>query len=182
MEAAIFHVESDAGKLLKIFARSITEWAKEGETASEENDNNDKDSKSSVEAEDEKTMKTGKEKLATAETLSTIADYCNDVLAFLQAVAVNSPRVIADPLSLRVDKRARLVSLLERRQPPHTTKSGSTRPHGSHGRLDQRSDQAAHHKSTPPRRRCPTRGGNGDQGVGSSPTNGQARHPGGEFY
>ena len=33
-EAAILYVESDAGKLLKILACSVTEWAKEGENAS----------------------------------------------------------------------------------------------------------------------------------------------------
>ena len=38
--------------------------------------------------------------------LTTIANYCNDVLALLQAVAVKSPRVITAPLSLRADKRA----------------------------------------------------------------------------
>ena len=42
-EAAILHVESDAGKHLKIFARSIMEWAKEGENTSEADDDNDKD-------------------------------------------------------------------------------------------------------------------------------------------
>ena len=45
---------------------------------------------------------------AAAKTLATITDDCDDVLAFLQAVAVNSPRVIAAPLSLCPDKRARV--------------------------------------------------------------------------
>ena len=31
-EAVILYIESDAGKLLKIFSRSITEWAKEEDT------------------------------------------------------------------------------------------------------------------------------------------------------
>ena len=35
-EDAILHGELDTGELLKIFARSITEWAKEEETASGE--------------------------------------------------------------------------------------------------------------------------------------------------
>ena len=39
--------------------------------------------------------------------LATIAENCDNVLAFLQAVAVKSPQVTADPLSLRVDKHVR---------------------------------------------------------------------------
>ena len=45
---------------------------------------------------------------ASAETLATIADYFDDVLAFLQAVAIKSPRVLAAPLSLCADKRVRV--------------------------------------------------------------------------
>ena len=45
---------------------------------------------------------------ATAETLAPFTVDCNDVLAFLQAVAVKSPRVIAAPLSLRAYKKARV--------------------------------------------------------------------------
>ena len=37
--------------------------------------------------------------------MSTIADDCDDFLAFLQAVAVKYPRFIAAPLSLCADKR-----------------------------------------------------------------------------
>ena len=37
-------------------------------------------------------------KTATAETLASFAVDCGDVLAFLQAVAVKSPRAIAAPL------------------------------------------------------------------------------------
>ena len=40
--------------------------------------------------------------------LSTITDNCDDVLSFLQTVAVNSPRVTAAPLSLHTNKRARV--------------------------------------------------------------------------
>ena len=99
-KAAILHEELDAGELLKNIDRSITEWAKEGETTSGEDDDNDEDSEVSVETKDEKTTETGKAKLATAETLVIIADNYDNVLAFLQTVAVNSPRVIAAPLSL----------------------------------------------------------------------------------
>ena len=55
-----------------------------------------------------KSSKPGKAKQATAKTLTTIADDCDDVLAFLQAALVKPPRVIADPLYLRADKRARV--------------------------------------------------------------------------
>ena len=107
-EAAILHGESDAGELLKIFSRSITEWAKEGENSSKADDDNDEDSVITIEAEDKKMAKPGKEKQATAKTLTTIADDCGDVLVFLQAVAVKSPRVIAAPLSPCANKRARV--------------------------------------------------------------------------
>ena len=107
-EAPIIHEELDAGELQKIFARSITEWAKEGENASGKKDDTEKDSEDSVETEDEMTSNTGKVMLATANTLVPFTDDCNDVLAFLQAVAVKSPRVIAAPLSLRADKRERV--------------------------------------------------------------------------
>ena len=53
-------------------------------------------------------MKPGKANQATAETLTTIADNFDDVLAFLQDVAVKSPLIIADPLSLHTDKRTRV--------------------------------------------------------------------------
>ena len=78
-EAAIINGESDVGKHLKIFARSITEWAKEEETASREDDNNNEDSKVRVEAEGEKTTKTGKANNSTVETLTNIVDDCSDV-------------------------------------------------------------------------------------------------------
>ena len=100
--------ESDAGKFLNIFARSITEWAKERETSSGEDNNDNKDSENGVLAEEEKIMNKHKVNQATAETLATIEDDCDDVLAFLQAVAFKYPRVIAAPLSLRADKCARV--------------------------------------------------------------------------
>ena len=57
--------------------------------------------------------KPGKAKQASAETaaaemLASFAVDCNDVLVFLQAVAVKSPRVLAAPLSLCAEKRARV--------------------------------------------------------------------------
>ena len=53
------------------------------ENASEADDNNDKDSVITIEAEDEKTAKPNKSKQDMSETLTTIADNCNDVLDFL---------------------------------------------------------------------------------------------------
>ena len=106
-DAAILNVGSDTGELLKIFARSITERAEEGEDAEGDDDNENK-SECGVEAEDKNTTKTGKTNQSTANTLATIADNCNGVLTLLQAVAVKSPRVTAAPLSLRVEKRARV--------------------------------------------------------------------------
>ena len=52
----------DAVDLLKIFARSITEWAKEGETVNKEDDDENGDSEGGMDAEDEKTTKKGKAK------------------------------------------------------------------------------------------------------------------------
>ena len=40
--------------------------------------------------------------------MTTITDDCDDVLAFLQAVAIKSPWVIAAPLYLCADKRTRV--------------------------------------------------------------------------
>ena len=120
-KAAILHGESDAGELLKIFARSITEWASDAAPPSEADEASDDDSVVTVEAPEAK--KVGKTKqtsaetaaaeaknpgkakqafaeTAAAETLASIADNCDDPLAFLQAVEVKSPRVFAAPLSL----------------------------------------------------------------------------------
>ena len=55
-------MELDAGKLLNIFARSITEWAKEEETTSEADKANDDDIVITIEAEDVKSAKPGKSK------------------------------------------------------------------------------------------------------------------------
>ena len=58
--------------------------------------------------EDEKITKKGKAKQATTETLSTIADGCDDFLDFLQAVAIKSSRFIAAPFFLRTNKCTRV--------------------------------------------------------------------------
>ena len=97
----------DAGKLLKIFARSITEWENEEDTSKADEDNGN-DSVVTIKAEYAKSAKPGKTKQAAAETLTTITDECDNVLALFQAVSVKSPQVIADPLSLRADKRERI--------------------------------------------------------------------------
>ena len=107
-EAAIPHRESEAGEILNIFSHSITNWAKESETTSEEDENNNNNSVIAIEDEDVKSPKPAKAKQAAAKTLTTIADDCDNVLAFLQAVVVKSPQDIADPLSLLMYKRARV--------------------------------------------------------------------------
>ena len=105
-EAAIIRRESDAGELLKFFARSIMDRAKEEETTSKADEANNDDSVITIKAKDAKSANPVKSKQAAAKTLTTIVDNCDNVLAFLQAVAVKYPRVIAVPLSLRADKRA----------------------------------------------------------------------------
>ena len=79
-EAVILHSEPDAGELLKIFARSITEWASNADPLVEADEAIDDDSVVTIEAAEAK--KPGKAKQASAETLATIADDCDDVLAF----------------------------------------------------------------------------------------------------
>ena len=130
-EVAILHSKSDAGELLKIFARSITEWALDTAPPSEANEASDGDSVVTVEAPEASEGKKSRKSKASAETpavearkpvkskqasadmaaAKTLASFtvdCDDVLAFLQAVAVKSPRVIAAPLSLRADKKVRV--------------------------------------------------------------------------
>ena len=77
-EAAILHGELDAGDLLKIFARSITEWASDADSSSEADEANDDNSVLTIEAAEAK-AKPGKSKqafveMAAAETLATIID------------------------------------------------------------------------------------------------------------
>ena len=113
-EAAILHGESDSGELLKIFTRSITEWASDTAPPSEADEASENDSVITVEAADaSEGKKSGKPKAsadtpstkarmlgkakqasaetAAAETLAPFAVDCDDVLAFLQAVAVKPP-------------------------------------------------------------------------------------------
>ena len=47
-------------------------------------------------------------KIATTETFATTIDDLDNVLAFLKAITVKSPRVITATLSLHVDKCARV--------------------------------------------------------------------------
>ena len=103
-EAAILHGKPDAGELLKIIARSITEWALDAAPSSEAKKASDNDSVVTVEATEAKkpcktnhasaktvaaqTKKPGKAKqasakTATAKTLASITEIYNNVLAFL---------------------------------------------------------------------------------------------------
>ena len=126
-EAAILYGELDAGELLKIFARSITEWASDAAPSSKADEASDNDSVVTVKSPEAKKVgktkqastkmaaaeakKPGKSKQASvktaaAKTLASVAEDCDDVLSFLQVVAVKSPRVFAAPLSLCADKLA----------------------------------------------------------------------------
>ena len=113
MEAAILHGESDTGKILNIFAHSISGWEKEEETTSEADEDNEENSVITIEAEDAKLANPGKANQASAKTLTTTTDYFDNILDFLQDVAAKYPQVIAAPLSLYADKRARLVPTLD---------------------------------------------------------------------
>ena len=113
-EAPILRGKLIAGELLNVFARSIMDWAKEEDTTSEADEANDDDIVVTIKAKDVKenpgktkqaAADTAATKTAAAKTLTTIADSCDDALAFLQAVAVKSPQVIVAPLSLCSDKR-----------------------------------------------------------------------------
>ena len=61
MEAAILHGESDTGKLLKTFARSIKEWVLDADSSSKADEANNDDSFVTIEAEEAKS-KPGKAK------------------------------------------------------------------------------------------------------------------------
>ena len=67
---------------------------------------------------------------AAAETLTPFAVDCNEFLAFLQAVPMKSPQVIAAPLSLCTDKKARVwFPKMDRRAPAKAAHAGPTRSH-----------------------------------------------------
>ena len=69
IDAAILHGETDAGELLKIFARSITEWASDAAPPSEADEASGDDSVVTVETlEAPEAKKVGKMKQASAET------------------------------------------------------------------------------------------------------------------
>ena len=81
---------------MNIFACSITEWASDAAPPSEADEASADNSIVTVRLpEAPEGKKAGKTKQASAETaatdnLATIADNCDDVLVFLQAVAVKS--------------------------------------------------------------------------------------------
>ena len=70
-------------------------------------DDGDNDIEGGKEAEEYKKNKTGKKNQATANTLAIITYIFNNVLAFLQAVAVKSTRATAATLSFRANKFVR---------------------------------------------------------------------------
>ena len=86
-ETEILHGESDTGDLLKIFARSITEWASDADSLSKADEANNDNSVVAIEAAEAKAnpgkAKQASAETAAAETLVTIVDDCDNVLAFL---------------------------------------------------------------------------------------------------
>ena len=83
-----------AGDLARFKKHSITKWASDADSLSEADEANDDDSVVTIEAAEAKNPGKAKQasaKTAAAEMLATIADNCEDVLAFLQAVAVKYP-------------------------------------------------------------------------------------------
>ena len=84
----------DAGDLLNVFALSIIEGASDVDSLSKADKANDNDG--AVMMEDAEAKNPGKAKQASAKTAATktlaiIAEDCNGILEFLQAVAVKSP-------------------------------------------------------------------------------------------
>ena len=69
LEAAILHGKLDAGDLLKIFARSITEWASDADTSSKADEASNDDSVVTIKSAEAK--KPGKAKQASADTATT---------------------------------------------------------------------------------------------------------------
>ena len=99
-DAEILIGETSSEDLLKIFTSGILDRA-----AEEEEDDRDEDEEESKE---EKKEENKKKKKATTKTLVTIAYNCDNVLAFIQAVTVKSPRVITTLLYICAEKRARI--------------------------------------------------------------------------
>ena len=95
-EPAILDREMATENLLKVFARCI---ATKGAEEEEEMFSEEEEDYITIEGGEtyNRSEESAKE---NADTLATIADDCNDILAFLQAATVKSPRIIAAPLSL----------------------------------------------------------------------------------
>ena len=83
-------------------AQSVMEWAKDEDFTREADEANNDDSVVTIDAKEAKAKpvkaKQASTETASAETLATIADICDDVLAFVLAFAVKYPRVLAAPL------------------------------------------------------------------------------------
>ena len=94
--------ETATANLLKVFAKCI---AAEGAEEEDKNSSKEEEDDVTIEGED---MEDKSKDSANSKTLTTIAGDCNNVFDLLQAVAVNSPQIIATPLSLLADKRARV--------------------------------------------------------------------------
>ena len=87
--------------LLKTFSAKIVERGLEATSDASEIKDKDKDESGEDE---EKSKKEDGKVLASKET-DTTSDDCNNITAFLQAIAAKAPRVSAVPISLHGDKR-----------------------------------------------------------------------------
>ena len=101
-EAVVLDVETSAAELLKIFDAKIKQCG--SEAADETSDRKYRNKDESGEDEEKTNNKKYRNTAESPET-DSIASNGDDVLDFLQSVAVKAPRVSASPLSLRADKR-----------------------------------------------------------------------------
>ena len=86
-ETAILHGKLDMGELLKIFARSITEWASNADSRSDADEANKDNNVVTIDAKEAKAKpckeKQASTKMASSKMLATITYNFDDVLAFL---------------------------------------------------------------------------------------------------
>ena len=109
------------------------------DTAADSLDIEDEYNDESVEDE-VKTMKSDG-KYAVSGEMDTIADGCNNIMAFLQAVAVKAPIVATVPLSLHIDKRGGWVPQVVHspsRPPIHPCHPCTSIPIRAHRSLERR--------------------------------------------
>ena len=93
--------ETAAEALLKIFSKRINK--KEAENATEESDT-DEDIRSDKDNNKERVKTISTKDATMCDATEVILAGCNNILAFIQAVALKAPQVLMSPISLRADK------------------------------------------------------------------------------